>query len=199
MGEDRFDFIDRKESSGADTKMVMSRITNRSQGYLPCVSPQSKRQMLARCRDRLMSTCRSIPFALTELRKAEPIKFIGVWIGSLICMSSTGRDGNECACGNRHTIGKCKRAHCKAAQGHWENVAHISAFRSWMLKKESNEQMPRPSSRWDSRRKLSILCILSMPAFVQPSSAITASTSWRRGSTYSGCARRRYNSWVRVY
>jgi hypothetical protein len=179
--------------------MVMSRITNHSQEYSPSVSPQSKRQMFARRGDRLMSACHSIPFALAELSKAKSIKFIGVWIDSLICMSGTGRDGNECACGNRHTIGKCERAQCKAAQGHWENVAHTSVFRSWTLKKESNEQRPRPSSRWDSRRKLSILCILSIPAFVQPSSATTASTSWRRGSTYSGCARRRYNSWVRVY
>ena len=65
--------------------------------------------------------------------------------------------------------------------------------------KESNEQRPRPPSRWVSRRKLSILCILSIPAFVQASSAITASTSSRRGSTYSGFSRRRYNTCVSVY
>jgi hypothetical protein len=57
----------------------------------------------------------------------------------------------------------------------------------------------RPSIRWVSLTKLSILCILSIPAFVQPSSATTASTSWRRGSIYWGFARRRYNICVRVY
>ena len=65
--------------------------------------------------------------------------------------------------------------------------------------KEFNAQRARPSTRWVSRRKLSILCILSIPAFVQPSSAITASTSSRRGSIYSGFARRRYNTCVSVY
>src|SRR6266702_2411727 len=59
---------------------------------------------------------------------------------------------------------------------------------------ESNGQ--KPSTRWDSRKKLSILCILSIPALVQPSSATAVSTSWRRGSIYSGLDRRRYNTFV---
>src|SRR6266404_4834621 len=67
------------------------------------------------------------------------------------------------------------------------------------LGKEPNERKVMPSSRWVSQRKLSILCILSIPAFVQPSSLITASTSCRRGSIYSGWARRRYNTCVIVY
>src|SRR6266702_1441501 len=61
---------------------------------------------------------------------------------------------------------------------------------------ESNGQMP--STRWDSRKKLSILCILCIPALVQPSSATAVSTSWRRGSIYSGLERRRYNTSVDV-
>src|SRR6266702_7662015 len=61
---------------------------------------------------------------------------------------------------------------------------------------ESNGQ--KPSTRWDSRKKLSILCILSIPALVQPSSATAVSTSWRRGSIYSGLDRRRYNTFVNV-
>lgn len=65
--------------------------------------------------------------------------------------------------------------------------------------RECNERRPRPSSRWVSLRKLSILYILSIPAFVQPSSLITASTSWRSGSIFSGWARRRYNTCVSVY
>ncbi len=65
--------------------------------------------------------------------------------------------------------------------------------------KESNGRMDRPSSRWVSLRKLSILCNLSIPPFVHPSSSITASTSSRSGSIYSGLARRRYKTWVNVY
>src|SRR6266404_8699324 len=67
------------------------------------------------------------------------------------------------------------------------------------LGKELNEPNIMPSNRCVSRRKLSILCILSIPSFVQPSSLITASTSCRRGSIYSGWARRRYNTCIIVY
>src|SRR6266404_5202727 len=70
---------------------------------------------------------------------------------------------------------------------------------SGVLGMELNEPKEMPSSRWVSRRKLSILCILSIPSFVQPSSLITASTSCRRGSIYSGWERRRYNTCVIVY
>ena len=76
--------------------------------------------------------------------------------------------------------------------------AHLtSAF--FTRDREYNKRRPRPSTRWVSLRKLSILCILSIPAFVQPSSLITASTSSRRGSRYSGLARRRYKICVTVY
>ncbi len=68
-----------------------------------------------------------------------------------------------------------------------------------ILGKECNERVAKPSNRWVSRSKLSILYILSIPAFVQPSSLITASTSWRRDSIYSGLERRRYNTCVVVY
>jgi hypothetical protein len=68
-----------------------------------------------------------------------------------------------------------------------------------MLRTEYNERELKPSNRWVSRSKLSILYILSIPDFVQPSSLITASTSWRRDSIYSGLERRRYNTCVIVY
>ena len=68
-----------------------------------------------------------------------------------------------------------------------------------MLEKEYGEREAEPSTRWVSRSKLSILYILSIPAFVQPSSLITASTSCRTGSKYSGLERRRYNICVNVY
>src|SRR6266446_2300247 len=70
---------------------------------------------------------------------------------------------------------------------------------SGVLGMELNEPKEMPSSRWVSRRKLSTLCILSIPAFVQPPSLTKASTSCRRGSIYSGWARRRYNTCVIVY
>ena len=41
-------------------------------------------------------------------------------------------------------------------------------------------------NRWDSLMKLSILCIWSSPALVQPSDLTTSSTSSRRGCVYSG-------------
>src|SRR6266436_8449421 len=59
---------------------------------------------------------------------------------------------------------------------------------------ESNGLVVTPSSRCVSRRKLSIWYILSIPAFVQPSSLVTVSTSLRRGSIYSGLERSRYNN-----
>ena len=154
--------------------------------------------MFGRRGDCLISACCGIPFTLAKFRKAKSVEFIRIGIVSLICMSSTGREGDKCARGNRHTVGKRERAQRKAAHGHWKDVAHTSAFRFRMLKTVNNEQRPKPSTRWLSRRKLSTLCILSIPAFVQPSSAITVSISWRRGSIYSGLARRRYNNCVSV-
>src|SRR6266436_1836579 len=70
---------------------------------------------------------------------------------------------------------------------------------SGVLGMELNEPKVMPSNRWVSRRKLSILCIVSIPTFVQPSSLITASTSCRRGSIYSGWERSRYNTCVIIY
>jgi hypothetical protein len=67
---------------------------------------------------RLMSARQGIPFALAELRKAKAVEFIGVWIDSFICVSGTCRNGDKCACGNSHAIGKCERAQCETAHGH---------------------------------------------------------------------------------
>ena len=72
-------------------------------------------------------------------------------------------------------------------------------FTFGLPRRESNERPMKVLSRRLSRRKLSILYILSIPAFVQPSSLITASTSSRRGLRYSGLERRRYRSCVAVY
>ena len=73
-----------------------------------------------------------------------------------------------------------------------------SISRIWDAER-SNGRVVRPLSRRVSRRKLSILYILSTPAFVQPSSLITVLTSSRRGSRNSGLARRRYKTLVVVY
>src|SRR6266850_1494938 len=168
--------------------------------FLPCMSSQCKSQVLGRCRNHLMSSCRIIPFTLAELRKAKPVKFVGVPINSFISMSGAGWHGDKCACGNSYAIGKCEWAQSETAHDNCGKVrrAH-QRFVLGPLEKESNERRVKPSTRWLSRKKLSILCILSIAAFVQPSSATTASTSWRRGSIYSGLERRRYNAWVIVY
>src|SRR6266576_199922 len=114
-------------------------------------------------------------------------------------MSRNRRDGDGRARGNRHTVGKCERAQRETAHGDWEETESGSVSRTWGAEEGPNELAPIPSSRWVSRRKLSILYILSIPAFVKPSSLITASTSSRRGSRYSGWARRRYKTCVTVY
>ncbi len=113
-----------------------------------------------------------------------------VRIDSFISMGGTGWEGDKCACGNSHTVGKCQRAQRETGHDHWGKVHAYQRSVLALLGKESDEWMVRPSICWVSLKKLSILCILSIPAFVQPSSATTASTSRRRGSIYPGFARR---------
>jgi hypothetical protein len=162
------------------------------------MSPKSKGKMFAGSGDRLISACHGIS-SLAELRKAKSVKFIGVRIDSFIRLNGICRDGNKRPCRNSHAIGKCERAHGKTTSRYLimgRAHQHVVFGRQ---KKRSNEQWARPSIRWVSRMKLSILCILSIPTFVHPSCLITASTSSRRGSIYSGFARRRYNTCVNVY
>ncbi len=147
------------------------------QECLPCVSPHSKRQLFVGYGDSSMSILRPIPFTFTELRKPESVEYIRVCDDSFVSMSGTRRNGDFGACRNGHAVGKGERAQRKTAQGPWENVEGESVPHTWGAGKELNERKTMPSSRWVSRRKLSILCILSIPAFVQPSSLITASTS----------------------
>ena len=45
-------------------------------------------------------------------------------------MSGIGRDGDKCACGNSHTVGKCERAQRNTPHGHWEDGARTLAFRT---------------------------------------------------------------------
>jgi hypothetical protein len=144
----------------------------------------------------LIPAGRCLPLTFAELRKAKSVECIGIMIFCFVPMSDIARCGDERACGNCHTIRKCEWAQRKTSQGDWEGARLTSAFLS--RDREYNEQRPRPSTRWVSLRKLSILCILSTPAFVHPSSLITASTSWRSGSKYSGWARRRYNTCMSV-
>jgi hypothetical protein len=118
-------------------------------------------------------------------------------IGYFVSMSGTARYGDKCACGNSHTVGKCEWAQHKTSQGDWKEARLTLAF--FTREREYNGRRLIPSTRWVSLRKLSILYILSTPAFVQPSSLITASTSSRRGPIYSGLARRRYKTCVTVY
>ena len=82
-------------------------------------------------RDHLISARRRIPFTLSKLRKAKSVKFIGVGIDSLISISYTGWDGDKCACGNSHAVGKCEWAQRETGHGNWEEVETKSASRSW--------------------------------------------------------------------
>jgi hypothetical protein len=94
----------------------------------PRVPTQSKRQILTGRRACLVSTCDGIPIALAELRKAKAVEFIGVWEGSFVSMSGTGRDGDERACGNSHAIGKCEWLQRETVRRHWGGRgAHISS------------------------------------------------------------------------
>ena len=147
----------------------------------------------------MVSARHCVPNILSKLREAKSIEFNGVWIVSFVSMNGTSRDGDKCACGNSHTIGKCERAQRETVNCNWEKAGRKSGSEPWVMGRESNVRREKPSTRWDSRRKLSTLCILSIPAFVQPSSVITASTSSRRGPIYSGFARRRYSTCMTVY
>ena len=168
--------------------------------YSPRVSSQSPRQVCGGSRDQSVSICDGIPLTLAELRKAKSVKLVRILIECFVCMSGFGREGNEGACRNGYAIGKRKWAQRETSRGNWQNVGRTaSAVRNLMLGKVDNELMLCPSIRRVSRTKLSILCIFSIPVFVQPSSATTASTSLRRGSRCSGWERRRYNTCVTVY
>src|SRR6266851_3210920 len=97
----------------------MPGIADDRQKCSPCVSSQSKRQVVRRCRDNLVSTSHSIAFTLPELRKPKSIKFVGVFIDSFVCVSGAGWDGNVGACGNRHAIRKCEWAQHETGHDNW--------------------------------------------------------------------------------
>ena len=46
-------------------------------------------------------------------------------------MDGTGRDGDNRARGNRHTVGKCERAQRKTTRGNWETTESGSVFHIW--------------------------------------------------------------------
>ena len=47
-------------------------------------------------------------------------------------MSGTGRDGDNRARGNRHTVGKGERAQRKTVRGNWERAENGSVFHIWV-------------------------------------------------------------------
>lgn len=98
--------------------------------YLPSVSSQPKDQILARREDRLISACRRIFLNFAKLRKTKSVEFIGVQIDPFICMSGTRGDGDDRACGNRHTVGKCERAQHETVHGDWEEAESGSVSRT---------------------------------------------------------------------
>jgi hypothetical protein len=107
----------------------------RGQGHLPCVSPDSKRQMVVGHGDRLVSAGRRICLALAKLRKAESVECVRVWKGSPVSLSGGGRDGDKCAGGNSDAIGECEWAQRETAHGHWEEAEGGSASRIWDVRK----------------------------------------------------------------
>ena len=125
---------------------------------------------------------RCIPLTLTKLCTAKSVEFIHVWKFSFIHMSGTAWDGDKCACGNSHTVGNFERANRETGHGDWKEGGENQRLVLGILEKKYGRREARPSARWVSQIKLSILYILSIPA--KPSSLITASTSWRRDSIY---------------
>ncbi len=81
--------------------------------------------------DRLIYVLRFIPFALTELLKPKSIEHIRVCEDSFVSMNSTRRNGDLCACGNYHAVGKCEWAQHETAQGPWEDAEGESVPHTW--------------------------------------------------------------------
>jgi hypothetical protein len=161
MGKQGFSFIDRKEPPWTDRQRVTvnSGTVNRVQQLegSPRASPQSERQLLAGRRDCLVSTGDGTPLALAELRKAKAIKFVRIRICSFVCMSSTRRDGDERARGNRHPIGKCKWSQRETAHSHWDGrVAHVSSrYLACWVRNSTNGSLDRQVAGSPSRNCLS--------------------------------------------
>ncbi len=72
-----------------------------------------------------------IPFALTIFRKPKSVEYIWVREDSFVSMSGTRRNGDFCACGNSHTVGKCERAQHETAHGAWEDAESESVPHTW--------------------------------------------------------------------
>ena len=72
-----------------------------------------------------MSTARYIPFTLAELCKAKSIKFVRIFKDPFICMSSPEWEGDESACGDSDTIGKCERTQHETGHDSWGKDGHV--------------------------------------------------------------------------
>ena len=72
-----------------------------------------------------------MPLDFAKLRKTKSVEFIGVRIVPFVCMSGARRDGDDRARGNRHAVGKCKRAQRETGHGDWEEAESGSVFRTW--------------------------------------------------------------------
>jgi len=71
------------------------------------MSPISESEVF-RGRRSCLVPCRSNSIALTELREAEAVKFLGVWIDFSIHVDSNRRDGDLRTRRNSDSIGKCE-------------------------------------------------------------------------------------------
>ena len=81
--------------------------------------------------DSLISVVRFIPFAFKELRKPKSVEYIWVREDSFVYMSGIRRNGDFCACGNSHTVGKCEWAQYETARGPWEDAEGESVPHTW--------------------------------------------------------------------
>ena len=87
--------------------------------------PEAKGQLFARCRNSSVSTYRVVTPALAQLRKTKAVKFLRVQKVSFVLVSSTRWNGDKCACGNSHAIGKRERAQRETVHDHWRKGEHI--------------------------------------------------------------------------
>jgi hypothetical protein len=63
---------------------------------------------------------RAIFVALTELREAEAVKFIGTWIYLSIRMYSTEWSCHNCTRRDGYAVRKCKWTQCEPNEHNWQ-------------------------------------------------------------------------------
>ena len=70
-----------------------------------------------------MLTSRAISTLLPELREAEAVKLIGIWIYLFICMDSNERSCHGCTRRDGYVIRKCEWTICAPSERNWQKPA----------------------------------------------------------------------------